>query len=475
MRSPIAALLLAVACIAAAQAPTKPARVALVIGNAAYASAPLPNPVNDAADMAKALENAGFTVIRRENASLKEMHLALREFGDRLGKTSTGVFYFAGHGVQVRGRNYLLPVDADIAREDEVAFQSLDLAAVTEKLDSARNPVNIVILDACRDNPFGTRFQASAKGLAQVEAPPGTLIAFATAPGAAAADGGGRNGLYTGHLLAEMRKPGAPIEETFRNVRAAVRRDSKGAQVPWESTSLESEFVFVKATAPAPVVASAPVPAPAKIASSISRRPASLTMPPAFMPGDTWTWRVKNLLDGSEVTRTQGIREIQGEKVLWGNGTTGDLLGNMTHGPTLGVMFDYKPSTYHFVFPLRSGAVYDLAFFQESTARNFDAKVKLTIGEEADIDTQIGKFHAIRIHREVRYTPHREGEAREGRGGAGRAGGGGAGRGTGGVNSWDYWYSAQVKRWVRAETQNVTNDGKVLSHESWELVSFDVR
>src|SRR5205807_392243 len=140
--------------------------------------------------------------------------------------------------------------------------------------------------------------------------------------------------------------------------------------------------------------------APAK-PGNVSRRPISLTIPPTFMPGDNWTWRVKNLLDGSEATRTQGIREIQGEKVVWNNGT-GDLLGNMTRGKTLGVMFDYTPSTYHFVFPLRSGAVYDLAFFQQGVNRSFDANVKLTIGEEADIDTELGKFHAIRIHREVR-------------------------------------------------------------------------
>src|SRR5689334_2322020 len=155
MRRFLATLLAAVAWAAAAQAPAvkPPARVALVIGNAAYPSAPLANPLNDAADMAKALEAAGFTVIRRDNANLREMHLALREFGDKLGKASTGLVYFAGHGVQVRGRNYLLPVDADIQREDEVAFSAMDLAAVMEKLDSARNPVNIVILDACRDNP----------------------------------------------------------------------------------------------------------------------------------------------------------------------------------------------------------------------------------------------------------------------------------------------------------------------------------
>jgi uncharacterized caspase-like protein len=173
MRRLFATLLAAVAWTAAAQAPVKaPARIALVIGSAAYPSAPLANPLNDAADMAKELEAAGFTVIRRENAKLRDMHLALREFGYKLGKTSTGLFYFAGHGVQVRGGNYLLPVDADIQREDEVAFSAMDLAAVMEKLDSARNPVNIVILDACRDNPFGAKLQASAKGFAQMESAP---------------------------------------------------------------------------------------------------------------------------------------------------------------------------------------------------------------------------------------------------------------------------------------------------------------
>ena len=213
--------------------PAKAKRLALVIGNGAYKDAPLPNPLNDVDDMEKALRDSGFTVIKRQNASLREMHLALREFGDRLDRQGTGIFYFAGHGLQVRGRNYLMPVDADIAREDEVAFTALDLGAVMEKLDSAKNPVNIVILDACRNNPFGSRIQTSAKGLAQVEAPPGTLIAFATAPGSTAADGSGRNGLYTQHLVKQIERPGAAIEEVFKAVRAGVRADSKNQQIPW--------------------------------------------------------------------------------------------------------------------------------------------------------------------------------------------------------------------------------------------------
>src|SRR5690349_6116870 len=143
MRAMRTALLVAAAAFAALGAAAediKPARLALVIGNAQYRDAPLPNAANDAADMAKALQASGFTVIRRDNATLREMHLALREFGDKLGRQATGLVYFAGHGMQVRGRNYLVPVDADIAREDEAAFAALDLGAVMDKLDSAKNP-----------------------------------------------------------------------------------------------------------------------------------------------------------------------------------------------------------------------------------------------------------------------------------------------------------------------------------------------
>ena len=448
----LAALLFALASASAVHAqPAKPARVALVIGNASYPAAALANPVNDAADIAKELAAAGFTVIRRDNATLREMHLALREFGDKLGKTATGLFYFAGHGVQVRGRNYLLPVDADIAREDEVAFSALDLGAVMEKLDSARNPVNIVILDACRDNPFGNRFQASAKGLAQVEAPPGTLIAFSTAPGSAAADGAGRNGLYTGHLLAEMRKRGPSIEETFRAVRASVRRDSKGVQVPWESTSLESEFKFRPAAAKPP----APVPSPKLAAGTAPRRLVSMTVPPVLQVGDTWTYRISNPLDQSETRREQSIRAIKGEEVLWSHGGTGDLLGNYTRVSSPGgPMFAYTPSTHHFVFPLRTGAVYDLAFAQESPERSFDAKVRLTVGAEEELQTPAGRLRTIKVVREVKWRQR--------------------GRDYNGTNLWTYWYSPEVKRLVRGENINTTSKGKVILHELWELETYAV-
>jgi len=240
----------------------------------------------------------------------------------------------------VRGRNYLVPVDADIAREDEVAFAALDLAAVMEKLDSAKNPVNIVILDACRNNPFGNRVSVSTRGLAQVDAPPGTLIAFATAPGSVAADGSGRNGLYTGELVQAMRKPGAGIEDTFKTVRAAVRKGSKNLQVPWESTSLETDVVLVRA--PVQVAAAAPAAASTPHASNVPRS-ASPYNPPVFVPGDRWTYRVRSLIDGTERTINPRVTRIEGNDVHWVSGEVSDLLGNFVKTKVRDDMWEHVP------------------------------------------------------------------------------------------------------------------------------------
>src|ERR1700682_3644048 len=229
----------------ASRALVKERRLSRVIGNSDYVAAPLRNPVNDARDFAAALADSGFEVTRLENASLRELRAALRDFGDRLKKQGgVGLFYFAGHGMQVKGRNYLIPVGAQIEREDEVEFESLDANLVLEKLDSAGNRFNIVILDACRNNPFARSCRSSAQGLAQMDAPSGTVVAFATSPGSVASDGGARNGLYTQHLIESVQQPGLKIEEVFKQVRVAVRRDSGGRQTPWESTSLEGDFYF---------------------------------------------------------------------------------------------------------------------------------------------------------------------------------------------------------------------------------------
>ena len=223
-------------------------RTALVIGNADYTKARgLANPANDAADIAKTLSDLGFNVISGVNLDLKQMNEKVREFGDQL-KTSGGVglFYYAGHGIQVAGKNYLIPVDAEIPREDEIDFNALNLDLVLRKMATANNGLNIVILDACRNNPFARSWSRGEDegGLAQISAPTGTFIAYATSPDRTASDGNGRNGLYTTELLKVIRQPGLKIEEAFKQVTIAVDRDSGGKQVPWTSSSLRGDFYF---------------------------------------------------------------------------------------------------------------------------------------------------------------------------------------------------------------------------------------
>jgi uncharacterized caspase-like protein len=220
-------------------------RVALVIGNAKYHDSPLLNPVNDARSLSSALRAAGFEVIELHDQGSAAMRRAIREFGEKLRGKDAGLFYFAGHGVQVRGRNYLVPVDADIKYEDEIEDQSVETGLVLAKMESAKARVNLVILDACRNNPFARSQRSAQNGLAPMEAPLGTLVAFATSPGQVASDGGAQgNGLYTTYLVREMTRPGLKVEDVFKRVRAAVRVASAGRQIPWENTSLEGDFYF---------------------------------------------------------------------------------------------------------------------------------------------------------------------------------------------------------------------------------------
>lgn len=237
-------------------------RLALIIGNGSYKTAPLSNPVNDVRLMETVLKQSGFTVIKAENASLRETRRLVRDFGDKLKQRGgVGLFYFAGHGVQVRGENYLVSIDSDIRNEDEVAEDALNASLVLEKMQSAGNRMNLVILDACRNNPFAVRNRSSASGLATMSAPSGSMVAYATSPGSVASDGTGQNGLYTQHLAQVISQPGLPVEEVFKQVRTLVRRDSKGQQTPWENTALEGQFYFK------PVALAALTPAAASSAS----------------------------------------------------------------------------------------------------------------------------------------------------------------------------------------------------------------
>jgi len=209
-------------------------KVALIIGNGAYKTNNLKNPTNDAADISNSLKKLGFSVTKLINANKQKMQEAIRDFGRELMKdwNTLGLFYFAGHGCNVKGINYLMPVGADIKAEDEVEYQAVDVGFVLSKMESAGNRVNILILDACRDNPFSSS-RSGNRGLTVVEAPKGSLIVYATAPGSVAADGKGRNGVFTGAFLKNLDKdPAMDIELFMRSVRKDVMTETGNEQVP---------------------------------------------------------------------------------------------------------------------------------------------------------------------------------------------------------------------------------------------------
>ncbi len=221
-------------------------RVALVVGNSAYTTLPLDNPINDARAMAVKLQSLGFEVIKRENLTSKQIGSTLREFRSRLAPGAEAIFFYAGHGLQVKGVNYLPAVDADISSEEDVPMQSLEVGKVLELMEDSKTRLNLVFLDACRNNPFSRRFRSAAEGLAKVNAPSGTIMSFATRPGSVASDGDGKNGLYTEHLLAAMDQPGQPIEQVLKQVLSGVKKTSKGKQEPWWEGGIEGNFYFIQ-------------------------------------------------------------------------------------------------------------------------------------------------------------------------------------------------------------------------------------
>ncbi len=224
-----------------------PSRLALIIGNNAYPGSPLKNPVNDASDMGKLLATAGFTVSAHLDIRHKDMAAAIERFGNgiRNPEVKLVVFYYAGHGVQLDWRNYLLPVDAVADTTATLRQSCIDLNQVIGNFGKTKGKTFVIVLDACRDNPFGSSYQPEQKGLSQFDAPVGSLLAYATSPGNVASDGSGKNGLYTENLLRELSVRGARIEDALKRVRLNVRLSSNGAQIPWETTSLEDDiFIF---------------------------------------------------------------------------------------------------------------------------------------------------------------------------------------------------------------------------------------
>jgi hypothetical protein len=286
-------------------------RVALVIGNAAYQVGPLRNPVNDARDITRILRQLGFQVIHREDLGKAAMEDAIAEFGDAIrGKTGVALFYYAGHGMQVGGRNYLVPVNANLSRENEVALRTIVLDLVMMQLESLRDRTNIVILDACRNNPFTRSFRSASNGLALMEAPSGTLVAYSTAPGTVASDGPGANGIYTEELLKAMILPSLQIEDVFKRVRAKVQERTRDEQRPWESSSLIGDFYFVQPGATRVPAARKEIPA-GKASSSDKSSPTNERSQESLTSRNTsrkirenlWDWTVFLVADPATVAR----------------------------------------------------------------------------------------------------------------------------------------------------------------------------
>jgi hypothetical protein len=470
------------------QAQSSMRRVALVVGNGGYKDAPLNNPVNDARAIASALKASGFTVILRENADQKAMMSAVREFGDQLRGGGTGLFYFAGHGMQIKGRNYLIPIGAAIEREDEVAYGAIDAQAVLDKMEAAGNGSNIMILDACRNNPFSRSFRSGQSGLAQMDAPIGTLVSFATSPGAVASDGTGQNGLYTQHLLTAMSQPGLKVEEVFKQVRTHVRRDSQGKQVPWEATSLEGDFYFTAGQQPTPVVTTQPVQPvmPATGRENSDRRTAELLgelakQPPIKQPipkrqnsfgisvGDRWRYQIvdkyKNevvnnylfkvdaltadgglSLNGGKQLNTANNNQISYDNTTFTRRASDSHMNTIPSQLKLGHKEDFK---YTETAVLRAGGEWKQTW--EGTLS--------VVGKER-IKIPAGEFDVFRVER----TANMKGQRVSGEGSPSWYG----------RSTMTLWISADLRNVVARDEDYRANGSSTPERIRWELTSFEV-
>lgn len=222
-------------------------RSALVIGNSSYKISPLKNPVNDAELIGAALEKAGFKLYDgkvHNDLTYQQMHAVIEGFGSSLTPDGVGLVFYAGHGMQNNGENYLVPINADIKAENEIRYKAVNAGLILAKMEQVKSRINILILDACRNNPFARSFRSSSSGLFSMTAPAGTLVAYSTGPGKVAEDGDGRNSIYSKALAEAIQQEGLTIEETFKKVRSQVRDRTNNRQITWENTSLEGEFVF---------------------------------------------------------------------------------------------------------------------------------------------------------------------------------------------------------------------------------------
>jgi len=478
-------------------------REALVIGNSKYAEVPLKNPGNDARAIAGQLKAAGFNVTLKLDTGREELAAALQAFTAELAKKKcVGLFYYAGHGAQLAWRNYLIPVDAVIEKLDDIQSKAVDLGTLLGGLTRAANPMNVVILDACRDNPFGNRVPADRKGLSQYDAPPGSLLAYATAPGNVASDGEGANGLYTENLLKELTAQDAKIEDVFKRVRLSVRRRTEGKQIPWESTSLEEDFYFlppkqVRKLAEAELekhfqeelaiwekIKTATQPAPledylrrypsgkfselaqyrldqvlAKLgekkieAESAKDNPFTkgvARIDTDYRIGDTYVFRDLDLYTRNETGKARlVVQEITETEVRFQNGVVTDLFGN--------VIMAGKGHRY-------TGAQFFIPEYAIGKRWRTQFRVSYPQGGDGDnnLDFRVTRREPVRVPAGAFDAFKVEGE-----GWGTLPGGGGSMHST-----FTYWIAPGVRRPIANETLNRHSNGKVLQSNRRELVAY---
>ena len=478
-------------------------RMALIIGNTKYAEAPLKNPANDAKAIAGELQKTNFKVNLLLDAGRNQMAEAIAAFSADLAKTKgVGMFYYAGHGAQLAWRNYLIPVDAVIEKLEDMRAKTIDLSSLLEGMTRAKNPMNVIMLDACRDNPFGTKVPTEQKGLSQFDAPPGSLLAYATSPGNTAGDGEGANGLYTENLLREIRVPEAKIEDVLKRVRLAVRRKSEGQQIPWESTSLEDDFYFlppqhIKKLSESELEkafnaelaiwekireSKEPGPLEEYLRNYPSGRFSELAqfrldqvlkskgekaiqievakdnpftkgigrIDTRFQTGESWSYREFDLYTGLELRRFRHIiSEITDTEIIFNKGVlVTDLFGNLAKTPE-GLRY--------------TGAQFFIPDYSVGKKWSTRFKVNLPNGgvNETEYDFRVVAFESITVPAGTFDAFRVEGQ-------------GWTRIGTGGniLLRYTYWISSRVKRVVANEIMRKHSSGKVLNNERQELTAY---
>jgi formylglycine-generating enzyme required for sulfatase activity len=372
-------------------------RIALVIGNGAYSDAPLRNPPNDAQLMARILRGLGFVVMERTDLGQADMKRAILDFGRRLekaGSDAVGLFFYAGHGLQLKGTNYLVPIDATIRREGDVEVLAVDAGWVLAQMEYARNPLNIVILDACRNNPYSRGFRDAGGGLARMEAPSGTLIAYATRPGMVSADGTGDNSPYTGVLARVMQTPGLSLNDVFIQTRVAVMAATNDEQVPWEEGGLTGKFYF-NAETPA-----RPEPAPVGTAE-VEAQPAPRLAPKSPDPRSGFDERLLELTFWETINESTDPADFESYLKSYPTGAYAELARNRLSRLGGAQVAALAPATTDFDI-IEMDAPYvvtKIANLREGPSTDYAKVGRLEAGTEIDVTGKVEDANWYRIAR----------------------------------------------------------------------------